>query len=273
MSTADVETKTAHFRVNGADFTRLVRDFMLSERPSAAWRLIAQGLRDEEGQGGAERYATGILDGKLKLVGNEKSLRILKDVTKGAKGYIKTLQYIYAGRVRLGPQRAWYRPYAEVVEFGPDDAGYASQRTRLGLRSPLVNPEDFPEGDVTTHADLRHWAAERVLFYGREGDRSSLARMCRQHPRRQAGILGLLRRLRLGRPLPALRDHDGSAEALPEVLLRPEPAVRGRRQPGASEAGDRRAQRAGRRSLEPRSVRVLDGEARVVPRKGGVENG
>ena len=39
MSTADVETKTAHFRVNGADFTRLVRDFMLSERPSAAWRL------------------------------------------------------------------------------------------------------------------------------------------------------------------------------------------------------------------------------------------
>lgn len=218
MSTADVETKTAHFRVNGADFTRLVRDFMLSERPSAAWRLIAKGLRDEEGQGGAERYATGILDGKLKLVGNEKSLRILKDVTKSAKGYIKTLQYIYAGRIRLGPQRAWYRPYAEVVEFGPDDAAYASQRTRLGLRSPLVNPEDFPEGDVTTHADLRHWAAERVHFYGREGDRVVAVRK-----RRQKTVLDpLYVRLLIFEPVGELphwwKEHTRPEQALEEFL-------------------------------------------------------
>ena len=50
--------------------TRIARDFMLSEQPSRAWRLIANGLQDEDGRGGAERYASAILDGKKKLIGN-----------------------------------------------------------------------------------------------------------------------------------------------------------------------------------------------------------
>ena len=156
--------------------TRIARDFMLSEQPSRAWRLIANGLQDEDGRGGAERYASAILDGKKKLIGNESRMTVVTDRTKGAKAYAETLHYIYAGRVRLG--RAWYRPKAIVREFGPHDANFATARTRIkeralygGFSRVLLNPGDFPEGYTITAQDLREWYAARMAFYAAEGDR------------------------------------------------------------------------------------------------------
>jgi phosphohistidine swiveling domain-containing protein len=162
------KTIVKHFTVTGPGFTRIVRDFMLSENPSAAWRLIATGLRDGEGLGGMTRYADKILDGKMKLVGNESRMHAAKD---NATGYMKQLKYIYAGRIRIN--KAWYRPYAEVLGFGEKDGNFATKKTRINKRDDvLLNPEDFSEPEAgVSYTELREWFAARVAFYGREGDR------------------------------------------------------------------------------------------------------
>ena len=71
---------------------------------------------------------------------------------------------------------------------------------------------------MTTHADLRHWAAERVHFYGREGDRVVAVRK-----RRQKTVLDTLYvRLRtfelVGEPPHWWKEHTRPEQALEEFL-------------------------------------------------------
>lgn len=151
MPSAARKTIVTHFTITGEGFTRIARDFMLSDLPAKAWRLMSTGLP------GSEPFATKVLDGTMKLVGNESSMRATKDNSKGAKGYAKTLQYIYAGRIRIG--KAWFRPRSEVVEFGPDDARFAAEQVM----------EDGGRGVPTTLADggkaFLKFARERVRAY------------------------------------------------------------------------------------------------------------
>jgi phosphohistidine swiveling domain-containing protein len=158
---AVARTAVVHFKLRGADFTRLLRDLMLSEEPAKAWRLIVNGLRDDAGNGSVERYAAKILDGELRLVGDETvgmDVKPDRPAHKETKKYLDSLRFIYAGRVRISS--SWWRPRAEVTDVGPDDAEYASQR----VSGPYV---DLPHH----YTQNKRWNAQRVAFYKSEGER------------------------------------------------------------------------------------------------------
>lgn len=144
----------ARFRLDGTDFTRLVRDLFLSDSPSRAWRVVVSGLRGGTGQ--VEAVAGKILDGEVKLTGNETiGLTPKKD---RAKAYRKQVAYVYAGRIRL--DGVWFRPRAEVTDFGPDDAEYACRQERGTV----------PLGPASREQKNRWWR-ERVAFYAKDGER------------------------------------------------------------------------------------------------------
>lgn len=145
----------AHFRIDGSDLTRLVRDVFLSGDPDKAWRMITKSLTGGN-PGEVEHYATQILDGKMKLVGNETAgLQTQKDA---AKGYRKQIQYIYAGRVRV--QDKWYRPRAEVTAFGIDDNNHATRK----------DPDHSLPVGVPSPGQTNRWWRDRVDFYTRDGE-------------------------------------------------------------------------------------------------------
>lgn len=145
-------TRTAHFRIDGEDLTRLARDLFLEDQPSRAWRLIAQGL---SGGASLDAVARQVLDGHLKLVGNETDgIDAVPDT--GSAEYKQRVRWLYAGRVRIAG--AWYRPRAIVTQFGPGDAAWASRHAG-GLQDP-----------GTTHRVNPVWVAGRTLAYGRAGD-------------------------------------------------------------------------------------------------------
>lgn len=153
-------THTAHFTITGEGFTRIARDFFLSEMPSKAWRFIVNGLRSADGTT-AEPYAAKILDGTMKLTGTEKDMHPVADKAKATKKYVETAKYIYAGRVKING--CWFRPKAEVTGFGPDDAKFASRQ----LRPDDEDIQSVAEGV----ASLRKWWFHRVKFYSNEGDK------------------------------------------------------------------------------------------------------
>lgn len=152
-SAAARKTQVAHFTITGEGFTRIARDFMLSELPGKAWRLVTQGL-----SGGAERFAADVLDGKKKLVGNESSMKAVKDASKGAASYIQTLKYIYAGRICI--DRTWWRPKTEIVDFGPDDMDHAGKVVYEGQPRAVGAP-----------SRKRDIGLQRVAFYADKRDR------------------------------------------------------------------------------------------------------
>jgi len=145
-------TRMVHFRIDGEDLTRLARDLFLEDQPNRAWRLIAQGL---SGGDSLDAVARQVLDGDLKLVGNETDGIDAVPDTDSAE-YKQRVRWLYAGRVRI--RGAWYRPRAIVTQFGPGDAAWASKYAG-GVQDPgtryRVNPV---------------WAAGRTLAYGRTGD-------------------------------------------------------------------------------------------------------
>ena len=156
--------KIAHFSVDGEGLTDVARNIMLSETPGKAWKLLAQNLIGDR----ADEVARRLLDGKMKLVGID-NLEAVED--DDAAGYIKDLKYIYAGRVRI--DRAWWRPVAEVVRFGRDDAkfamvGYDMAETEEILDTFAAGTDIVAAGAVGRMRDL--WR-RRVAFYADRSER------------------------------------------------------------------------------------------------------
>jgi phosphohistidine swiveling domain-containing protein len=112
---------TAHFQMSGADFTRIARERVLDDAPGHAWR-IASCLGNDEGDerdAGVADAALAILKGTKKLVGNEKGMKLVKEHAKVTEKYLKDVQYVYAGRIRVFDR--WYAPVAYVSDMGPRD--------------------------------------------------------------------------------------------------------------------------------------------------------
>lgn len=143
----------AHFRIDGADLTRIARDLFLEDQPNRAWRLVAQGLRGDDS---LDKVARGILDGDLRLVGDEtRGMDAVEDTDSA--DYKHDVRWLYAGRVRV--HGVWYRPRAIVTRFGPTDAEYATRVAGLPMTDPLKGYGIDPR-----------WAAARVLAYGLSGE-------------------------------------------------------------------------------------------------------
>ncbi len=122
-----------HFRIDGEDFTRMARERLLSELPDNAWKLFTEGLGGGE-PGALDHIAKQVLDGKMKLVGNETiGLSPVEDTDEATKKYISDSKYIYAGRVRH--EGRWWRPKTRVTNFGPDDMPRGRIPTFTGLSS------------------------------------------------------------------------------------------------------------------------------------------
>lgn len=145
---AAVREGMAHFRIDGADFTRIARDLMLSERPAQAWRAIAEGLNGGP-PGAAEQIARDVLDGKSQLVGDESCMTVQPD---DAAAYRADLRHIYAGRVRINAR--WWRPVARVDSFGQPDADHATRKYG-----------SMPARVPGNRGDRARWAHYRVEFY------------------------------------------------------------------------------------------------------------
>lgn len=153
-----VTTHQVHFTVDGGGITDLARNLMLSERPDAAWRIIAHGLIGE----GSHETAEGVLSGTLRLVNAEDdALGVEKD--DDAERYLRDLKYIYAGRIRM--DGTWYRPCAVIEHYGPKSAGWASK----SIPPREARDQDHP-GRV-----LRRWSDRRAEFFCDRGERVILS--------------------------------------------------------------------------------------------------
>lgn len=150
-------SKKMSMSVDGEGLTRIARDFCLSDMPSRAWRLLVNGLH---GPVGPETIAADVLDGKLKLVGNSSSKRGLRTARDNDVSYRKSMQYIFAGRVRI--DGSWWRPSAEVLDFGEEDAHFAFHRVR-----DEESLDSIADGARLLLNVTRH----RVAYYAREGER------------------------------------------------------------------------------------------------------
>ena len=110
------------FQISGADFTRLARERVLDDCPDHAYRIASCLLSDDEPndrQVGVADAALGILNGTKKLVGDTTNMRIVKEAPEVTKTYLKQVQYVYAGRIRI--QGQWYQPVAYVSNMGRED--------------------------------------------------------------------------------------------------------------------------------------------------------
>lgn len=114
------QAETVHFRIGGEDFTRAVRDMMLSGKPDSAWRAITTGLLNPE-PGVTERLAVALLSGKERLVTDGDGMHNEDDPDSGE--YLALLRQIYAGRVRI--EGRWYTPYAVVRCVGQEAHDFA----------------------------------------------------------------------------------------------------------------------------------------------------
>lgn len=114
-------THTAHFRISGADFTRMARERLLEDAPGHAWRIASSLLNDsdEDRQDGVADAALGILNGTKKLIGDETGMQIVKEPLATTKRHMARVREIYAGRIRVDGR--WYRPVAYVSDMGPRD--------------------------------------------------------------------------------------------------------------------------------------------------------
>lgn len=133
---------------------------MLSELPSDAVRLLVAALGGG-GPGETEHYAKLILDGTMKLDGDETIGMDVVDDTEAAE-YLEQIRFIFAGRFKSS--RRWWRPRCKVTGFGADDARYAERK--LGIRSV---PEDL---HLPEHRKLfQAFTKARVEFYAGDDDR------------------------------------------------------------------------------------------------------
>ena len=126
MSQRSGVARIAHFVIEGEGLTRIARDILLSDRPDAAFCLLATQLRGE----GAADAAMAVLDGK-KCYGGDSDRGIALVDDAGAADYRDQLRYVYAGRTRIDGR--WFRPRARVSVMGREDAVYAMWKTGRGV--------------------------------------------------------------------------------------------------------------------------------------------
>jgi len=149
--------RVAHFLIEGSFITEHARGLLLSDAPGKAWRMIQTSLSGGN-PGELQGVAIDVLKGLKKFTGDSsKGIRVAKD--RSSAKYQKTLAFIYAGRVKI--KNAWYRPYAEVVAFSPEDAISAS----LDLPDPNEDIGTAPEH----MALIRKWWKNRARHYAHEG--------------------------------------------------------------------------------------------------------
>lgn len=119
--TTESTTTIAHFRIDGADLTRIIRERLLEDAPGHAWRIATSlGSNDPNNrEKGVADAALGILNGTRKLVGNESDMRVAKERANVTKKHMAAVREIYAGRIRIRDK--WYRPIAYVTNCGPRD--------------------------------------------------------------------------------------------------------------------------------------------------------
>jgi phosphohistidine swiveling domain-containing protein len=165
----------AHFRISGADFTRIARERLLEDAPGHAWR-IATCLGNDSGEdrdSGVADIALGILNGTKKLVGDERDMRVVKEHAKVTAKHVKDVDFIYAGRIRIGDK--WYRPIAYVSDMGArdmrNDHGKPVMRIGSGMRTGYGNRawhycgRDEIVVDNATYKDPHsHGMAREVIF-------------------------------------------------------------------------------------------------------------
>jgi phosphohistidine swiveling domain-containing protein len=111
----------AHFRISGADFTRIARERLLEDAPGHAWRIASSLGNDDPNnrEKGVADAALGILNGTKKLIGDERDMRIVKERTTVTAKHMAKVRETYAGRIRIRDK--WYRPIAYVTNCGPHD--------------------------------------------------------------------------------------------------------------------------------------------------------
>lgn len=132
-----MKTGTAHFRITGAAFTRLVQQRMLDDAPDAAYRLATSiGSGDPAVDDTIPKIAQRLCDGKAALDGDEHAMSV---VSKTYRKYRMQIAWLHAGRIRLHSK--WYQPVAYVADVGP--MGVRSQRPRsacaAGCRTSSTN--------------------------------------------------------------------------------------------------------------------------------------
>jgi phosphohistidine swiveling domain-containing protein len=155
-------THAAHFHITGEDFTRLARDFVLSDAPARAFRLVASGLRTKDGQDGGA-VAVRILDGTCRMTGDSVQGIDVEPDPHGAP-YRKQIEWLFAGRVRI--DGAWYRPRACVVRAVPHQI-----QTAIASLPPFVHDPDEDGGVAGVRArdyldDFSRALAEQVRYGG-----------------------------------------------------------------------------------------------------------
>lgn len=112
-----MKSGTAHFRITGAAFGRLVRDRMLDDAPDAAYRLATSiGSGDPAIDDTIPKIAQRLCDGLASLHGNERSMSVVDCVHAS---YRKRLAWLLAGRIRM--RNRWWQPIAYVADVGPMD--------------------------------------------------------------------------------------------------------------------------------------------------------
>ncbi len=124
----------AHFVITGEAIAEHARGLMLSDRPGEALRVLCQCLVGD----GVIDVAHKVLAGESQLTGDSKKGVGVKPArkTKALRRYLKDLQFIYAGRVRLN--NCWHRPRGRVTRFDGDDARAALKSLgRVSLPLPL----------------------------------------------------------------------------------------------------------------------------------------
>lgn len=136
----------AHFVVTGEAMTEMARDLMLSEEPGKAYRLLSDCLIGPH----AAEAALKVLQGTHDLDGDSSmGLELVEAAdTSELAAFKKSMQFIYAGRYRS--RRGWLRPAAKVMQFGPEDARWATNRVPRGTRGS---------------AAMKRWSKERAAYY------------------------------------------------------------------------------------------------------------
>lgn len=156
------QVRTTHFTLQGENFTRLVRDFVLSDAPARAFRMISAGLRTPDGQDGSA-VAVRILSGTHRMIGDSVlGIDVVPD--PNAAAYRRQISWLFAGRVRL--DNAWYRPRACVVRAVPHQIQTAIERL-----PPFVHDPDEDGGIAGSRAlqyldDFSRAIAEQVRYGG-----------------------------------------------------------------------------------------------------------
>lgn len=112
-----MKSGTAHFRITGADFTRLVQERMLDDAPDAAYRLATSiGSGDPATDDTIPKIAQRLCDGVASLRGDERGMGV---VEHDHKSYRRRLAWLHAGRIRMRDR--WWQPVAYVADVGPMD--------------------------------------------------------------------------------------------------------------------------------------------------------